>query len=147
MENLMFREATTEDIPQMHAVRISVKENALSDPSLIKEKDYEEYIINRGKGWVCEKQNVIVGFAIVSLADNNVWALFVHPQWERKGLARALHKIMLDWYFSKTSKTLWLSTSPNTRAEMFYRTAGWNQNGLQKNGELRFEIGVDDWMK
>ena len=143
----MFREATTEDIPQMHAVRISVKENALSDPSLIKEKDYEEYIINRGKGWVCEKQNIIVGFAIVSLADNNVWALFVHPQWERKGLAMALHKIMLDWYFSKTSKTLWLSTSPNTRAEMFYRTAGWNQNGLQKNGELRFEIGVDDWMK
>ncbi len=36
---------------------------------------------------------------------------------------------MLDWYFGQTPETLWLSTSPGTRAERFYRTAGWQEAG------------------
>ncbi len=50
----MLREARIEDIPQIQRVRNSVKENILSDPSLVSDADCEEYITKRGKGWVYE---------------------------------------------------------------------------------------------
>jgi hypothetical protein len=49
MLNMNFREATRDDIPAMHAVRLSVKENILSDPSIVKESDYFDYIGVYGK--------------------------------------------------------------------------------------------------
>ncbi len=144
---MTLREAAIEDIAQMHVVRTSVTENQLSNPDLISRKDYEEYLIIRGKGWVAEAGNVIVGFAIVDLIENNVWALFIEPAFEKKGLGKMLHNEMINWYFNKTVKTIWLSTSANTRAAGFYKMAGWEQKGFQSNGELRFELEAENWRK
>lgn len=140
-----YREATIQDIPQIQYVRNAVKENQLSDPSLVPDKDVEDYIINRGKGWVCEINGSIVGFAIADLVDHNIWALFLHPDHEGKGIGRQLHDMMLDWYFSKTSETVWLGTSPGTRAEKFYRKAGWKEVGTHGKGEVKFEMGFEEW--
>lgn len=139
------REATIADISQMHIVRTAVKENQLSDPNLIGSNDYKNYLDSRGKGWVIETNNVIVGFAIVDLIDNNVWALFVHPDYEGKGFGRMLHDEMLSWYFDQTKNTIWLSTGPATKAERFYKRAGWEQTGLQANGEIKFEMSAKVW--
>jgi GNAT superfamily N-acetyltransferase len=144
---MIFREAKITDITQMHIVRVAVKENILPYPDLITVKDYEEFLTQRGKGWVCENDNVVVGFAIVDLKDNNVWALFVHPDFDGKGIGRRLHDEMLEWYFSETDKTIWLGTSPKTRAEKFYRKAGWKETAIRPNGEIRFEMSDDDWIK
>ncbi len=76
---MIFREATIADIPQIQIVRNSVKENMLSNPSVVTDDDCKTYLIEKGKGWVCEIKNNIVGFAIVDLKDKNIWALFVHP--------------------------------------------------------------------
>ena len=116
---MVFREAKIEDIPQIQVVRNSVKENTLSNPDLVTDKDCEEFLFSRGKGWVCEISNQIVGFAIADLKDNNIWALFLHPDYEQKGIGRKLHDTMLDWYFNQTGETVWLGTSPGTRAEPF----------------------------
>ena len=97
---MIFREAQISDIPQIQVVRNSVKENMLSDPALITDKDCEEFLTKRGKGWVCEIENSIVGFAIADLQDDNIWALFLHPDHEGKGIGKALHDTMLNWYFS-----------------------------------------------
>ncbi len=70
----------------MQIVRHLVKENVLSNPNLVKDKDYEGYIINRGKGWVCEINNMVVSFAIADLRENNIWALFINPELEKKEL-------------------------------------------------------------
>jgi GNAT superfamily N-acetyltransferase len=145
LRQLIFREATTADIPGMHIVRMSVKENALSNPLLVQEKDYAAFITTRGKGWVCELDGVIVGFAIVDTQEKNVWALFVDPAHERKGIGRKLHDMMLDWYFSMHEGTLWLSTSPGTRAESVYAKAGWTTAGTTSTGETKFEISADEW--
>jgi GNAT superfamily N-acetyltransferase len=142
---VVLREATLADISQMHIVRTCVKENQLSNPDLISFKDYEEYLVNRGKGWVVEANNVLVGFSIVDLIDKNVWALFVHPDYEGQSFGRMLHDKMINWYFTQTEKTIWLSTSPGTRAEKFYEKAGWKQTGLQANGELKFEMTAENW--
>lgn len=95
---MTIREAKIEDIKQIQIVRNSVTENTLSNPDLVTDQDCEEFITVRGKGWVCEIDKQIVGFAIADLKANNIWALFLDPNYEKKGIGQLLHKTMLDWY-------------------------------------------------
>lgn len=147
MYTMLIREAKREDIKQIQIVRNAVTENTLSDPSLVTDEDCEAFITVRGKGWVCETDNQIVGFAIADLKEHNIWALFLHPDFERKGIGRILHRTMLDWYFSQTDKTVWLGTAFNTRAERFYRKAGWTAVGMHGSKEIKFEMTYSDWIK
>ncbi len=144
---MIFREAKIDDIPQIQVVRHSVKENILSNPNLVTDLDCKNFITVRRKGWVCEINNEIVGFSIVDLKDNNIWALFLRPEFEKQGIGRQLHDTMLNWYFDQTSKPVWLGTSPNTRAELFYRKAGWKEIGIHGDGEIKFEMTFENWNK
>jgi GNAT superfamily N-acetyltransferase len=145
-QTMTIREAVTDDIQQIQVVRNSVTENILSDPSLVTDQDCEAFLTIRGKGWICEIDDRIVGFSIVSLKDTNIWALFVHPEFENQGIGRLLHDRMLDWYFAQTNNTVWLGTSPNTRAEIFYRKSGWTEAGTHGKGELKFEMTFENWV-
>ena len=75
----------------------------------------------------------------------NIWALFVHPDCEKQGIGNKLQHLMLDWYFTQTNNTVWLGTSPNTRAEQFYKKAGWKVIGTHGKGEVKFEMTKEDW--
>ncbi|MEO8766712.1 MAG: GNAT family N-acetyltransferase [Ginsengibacter sp.] len=143
---MIFRQARIEDIQEIQLVRNSVKENALSEPGLVTDADCENYIIVRGKGWVCEINNTIVGFAIADLAGKNIWALFVRPEFEKKGIGKKLHDTMLGWYFSKTMEKIWLCTAPGTRAGIFYRKCGWTEVGKHGKGEIKFEMTYERWI-
>mgnify|MGYP003616735641 FL=1 len=141
-----FRQAIPEDIPQIQIVRNSVKENQLSNPNLIPDELVEEFITKRGKGFVCEIDDKIVGFSIVDFVENNVWALFLLPDFEGKRIGKKLHQLMLDEYFSKTKETIWLSTEANSRAEIIYKKQGWKNAGFHGN-EVKFEMSFEDWRK
>ena len=143
---MKIREAKIDDIKQIQIVRNSVKENTLSNPNLVTDEDCKEFMTIRGKGWVCEIEDEIVGFSIADLKGNNIWALFLKPEFEKKGIGKQLHDIMLDWYFKQTMDNVWLGTAPNTNAAMFYRKAGWTEIGLQENGEIKFEMKYLDWI-
>ncbi|WP_298223544.1 GNAT family N-acetyltransferase [Flavobacterium sp.] len=142
---MIIREALIDDIPRIMVIRLAVKENTLSNPDLVTQEDCVEFITQRGKGWVCEMENTIVGFSIVDLKDHNIWALFIDPDFEKKGIGRKLHDVMLDWYFKQTKTTVWLGTEPKSRAEGFYRKAGWIETGTHGKGEIKFEITFDSW--
>ena len=146
MNDFIVREASTNDIPGIQVVRNAVKENKLSDPALVSDKDCEEFINIRGKGWVCLHCNIVVGFSIVDLKENNVWALFVLPEFEGHGIGKQLHDILLDWYFKQQDATLWLSTAKGTRAEKFYKSAGWREAGDYRNTEVKFEMTYQEWI-
>lgn len=142
---MIIREAKIDDIKQIQIVRNSVTENTLSNPNLVKDEDCETFITTRGKGWVCEIDKQIVGFAIADLKENNIWALFLDPKFEGQGIGQILHKTMLDWYFTQTKENAWLGTAFNTRAEKFYRKAGWKDVGIHQTNEVKFEMSYDDW--
>jgi GNAT superfamily N-acetyltransferase len=142
---MIFREALIIDIQQIQVVRNTVKENTLSNPALVSDADVQEYITKRGKGWVCEIDGTIVGFAIADLVDYNIWALFIHPDAEAKGIGKQLHELMVNWYFSQTDETVWLSTTPGTRAETFYKMQGWQEAGMYGKGEVKFEMNKEIW--
>jgi GNAT superfamily N-acetyltransferase len=142
---MLIREAETADIKQIQLVRNSVTENTLSDPNLVTDEDCTEFITVRGKGWVCEIDQEIVGFAIADLKENNIWALFADPEFERKGIGQVLHKTMPDWYFTQTKEKVWPGTAFNTRAETFYRKARWTEAGTHGTTEIKFEMTYNDW--
>lgn len=103
---MIYREAHLDDIKPIMKVHFSVKENVLSNPDLVTEKDCEAFLFERGKGWVCDIDGRIAGFSIADLKDHNIWALFIDPEFEKQGIGKKLHDIMLDWYFTQTQKTV-----------------------------------------
>lgn len=142
---MIIREANINDISNYMEIRMAVKENILINPTLVTQKDNADYLTIYGKGWVCETDKRIVGFSIVGLQQHNIWALFVHPDFEGKGIGKKLHDVMLDWYFERTKENVWLSTSPNTRAEKFYRKSGWTETGIHGKDEIKFEMDFNTW--
>jgi len=145
---MKFREATFADIPGMHMVRLAVKENVLSHEGRVTEADYVEMLEEEhGKGWVCTVEERIAGFAIVDVMFHNVWALFILPEFEKQGIGKQLHKLMLDWSFRQQGlDSLWLSTAMGTRAEEFYERLGWKREGVTESGEVHFEMTKEMWV-
>lgn len=132
------RAAAAADIPAMHRIRQGVDENRLTDETRVTERSYLPYV-NASTAWVAQTRQGVAGFAILDESTNSVWALFVDPGSEGAGVGRALHRHMLEWAHEHGIRRLSLSTSADTRAERFYRAAGWLVTAISADGELRFE--------
>ncbi len=137
---MSLRVAVTTDIESMHRIRLAVLENRLRDRSLVQPDDYRRMLETDGRGWVYELDSKIVGFAVADRVRRNIWALFVAPEYEGRGIGRTLHDAMVDWLSLAAPGCIWLTTEPSTRAERFYRAAGWRRVRLEGNGEVRFEL-------
>ncbi len=134
----VLRQATVNDVAGMQRVRHSVRENRLVSTT-ISDDDVRNAIERTGRGWVSESAGEVVAFAIGNATNGNIWALFVHPDHERRGHGRALHDTMVDWLWAQGLERLWLTTEPKTRAQTFYESAGWQLVGATDGGELRYE--------
>ena len=144
---MLYRQAQVSDYEALHAVRMAVKENILVNTNLVTFDHYKDILEEKGCGWVCENESgEIIGFSMVDLALNNIWALFILPNYQGQGIGRHLHQLMLDWSFMHGAAKLWLTTDAGTRAENFYLKSGWQRKGLEPNGELRFEISKEIWL-
>ncbi|GAA4299200.1 GNAT family N-acetyltransferase [Nibribacter koreensis] len=141
---MILREAQLQDIPAMQVVRRAVQENKLSHPDRIKDQDYVPMLHAPNKGWVVEVADKVVGFAVVDVLSQNIWALFVTPGHDKQGIGKALQQQMLTYAFQYCDH-LWLSTEPGSRAEVFYQRTGWHSTGLTPGGEVKFEISRADW--
>jgi len=138
--HMLIRLATPDDIPAMHGVRLAVRENALRDPARVQPADYATLLTGAGRGLVAIVDGALVGFGIADAASRNLWALFVAPGFEGRGIGRRLHDELLDWLFGQGPEPAWLTTAPGTRAEQFYTVAGWQVAGAEPNGDLRLEF-------
>ncbi|MCW0983794.1 GNAT family N-acetyltransferase [Agrobacterium sp. BT-220-3] len=79
------------------------------------------------------------GFSAADPRDGSIWALFVTPSFEKKGIGSSLLAEACACLRSSGVKRAWLTTDPGTRAEQFYRSAGWQHIG-EKDNELLFEM-------
>jgi GNAT superfamily N-acetyltransferase len=120
----------------MMALRLSVRENRLFVPSQLTAEDCRCYVA-RGT-----RKAPSLAFPPPRSTPDGIWALFVRPGHEGGGIGRALFAAACDALFGAGSRTLRLSTDPDTRAERFYRAAGWREAGRAPEGELIFEFSV-----
>jgi len=135
-----FREAQVEDIPALSGVRQSVIENALSDPRKVTREMYAAYLGESGKGWVCEIDGEVVGFSVASAVDATIWALFVHPSYEGRGIGQRLLRLAAEWLFETGAESVSLNTEAGTRADRFYEAQGWQRGELKADGEVCYRL-------
>ena len=137
---LVYREALLEDIPALSEVRLSVEENVLSDPRKVTPEMYADYLGASGKGWLCEVDGEVAGFCIASLRDASIWALFVKPGYERRGIGTRLLELATGWLFDMGASSISLSTDANTRADRLYERRGWTRGEIRPDGEVEYRL-------
>jgi GNAT superfamily N-acetyltransferase len=123
----LFRRAVSADIPAMARIRLAVTENTLADPARITVGMYEDYLDRLGRGWVAESAGEIVAFCYADKTDASIWALFVQPGHEGRGLGKALLARAVAWLFEAGHERVHLTTGANTRADRFYSAQGWER--------------------
>lgn len=145
---IALRTATRADIPALFDVRTSVRENHL-DLARLAERGVTPRSIagmlasGDARAWVVEDAGRIVGFSMADARTGTVFALFVRPDAEGRGVGHALLGAAERWLFDAGWETIWLQTGedPRIRAHGFYRAHGWRQVGPADHGDVRYEKG------
>jgi len=136
-EQKPIRLAREADIPEIVELRSGVRENRLSDPSRVTPDDLRRFI-REGEIWVWVEDGRILGFSAGDERDGWIFALFVRPESEGRGIGRALLLRACDSLRRAGHRRMRLSTDPGTRAETFYRKAGWVEIDRNAQGEIVF---------
>ncbi|MGV3503070.1 MAG: GNAT family N-acetyltransferase [Adhaeribacter sp.] len=129
---MFFREAKSHDIEKMHAIRLADTDSSPQDQHLRQPADFHR-LLESGKGWVCEVDGDLLGFALADLPQARVEALFVRPGVESAFICRMLHDMMTSWCFARGVPRLHSQPLPGVQA--FYLKAGW-----VKTADNRFEL-------
>jgi GNAT superfamily N-acetyltransferase len=137
----MIRIAVAEDVPRIREIRDAVKENRLSHPDVVTAADIRRYL-DAGEMWVWDEGGAIMGFSAADTRDGSVWALFVDPAHEGRGIGRALLAMACTALREAGHHVARLGTAPGTRAERFYRRDGWTAEGLDARGEIVFRKSI-----
>lgn len=134
----MIRKATSADRPRITEVRLAVRENQLSAASVSKVEATANWIFENATFWVWEEAGAVQGFSVADPRDGTIFGLFVHPDYEGRGLARALLPRACEDLRAAGFAVATLTTGPGTRAERFYRKNGWEETGRQEDGQIIF---------
>ena len=98
-----------------------------------------DWLFDNSTFWVWEKDGAIQGFSAADPRDGSIFALFVHPSYEGRGIGRALLPLACNTLRASGHATATLTTEAATRAERFYRADGWTELGRQDDGQIVFQ--------
>jgi len=133
----LIRRATEADRARISEIRFSVKENILRDPTRVTPDMVTWFIDNPGI-WLWEEDGKVLGFSAADTRDGTIFALFIDPGHEGRGIGRALFAKALESLREAGHTTGSLTTQPGSRADRFYQRAGWKAVGTSERGERIF---------
>jgi ribosomal protein S18 acetylase RimI-like enzyme len=136
-----YRPAQLADIPALVEIRDAAKENRLVQLR-IGQQDYVQALTADGRAFVCEADGRVVGFVCGRPTKKDVWALFVLPEYEGRGIGSRLMDLIEAWMFEQGLEAIFLSTAPGTRAERLYQFRGWQAEG-PAGAERTFRLSRD----
>ncbi|AKS04959.1 GNAT family N-acetyltransferase [Pseudomonas trivialis] len=140
----LIRTATQDDIDTLFSIRTSVVQNHLSVEQMaelgITPQVLAESIEAAPCVWVAEVDGRAVAFAMVDLAEGEVFAMFVLPTYENLGLGRQLMAVAEAALFEHHDR-LYLITDgrDEIRANGFYQRLGWVVVGQVDGDDVRYE--------
>jgi GNAT superfamily N-acetyltransferase len=138
MSYAFIRQANSADIPALLALRGSVHENRPIPGNLVTAANVAEFM-QHSIVWVWQEGQRILGFSAGDTQFGWIWALFVHPGHEGRGIGGTLLQRACRCVAQAGFAYATLTTEPGTRADRFYRNAGWIDAGRTEDGEIIFE--------
>ena len=112
----------------MFHVRISVIENHLSREEMrrigITENVVADLIEKSRCAWVATDDEKIIGFSMILPDEGCLFAAFVLPEYEGRGIGRRLVELAENELF-RHHEIAWLETDKQSRAAKFYIQLGW----------------------
>ncbi len=130
-EQPTFRVIESDDIQAIFDVRIATWHNdhGLAEMTQmgITHASVRGMIQSTHKGWLCEIDGRVVGFAMGNRSNAEMWVIAVLNEYENRGIGRALLTRVEYWLFDQGHAEIWLTTDPDEtfRAIGFYRHCGW----------------------
>ena len=134
--NNTLRRARPSDVPELMRIRSAVRENVLADPAKVPASAYIEFL-ERARIWVWD-ENGIRGFCAADPSKGTIWALFVDPAYEGRGIGRQLLAMGLTDLREAGWAEARLSTEVGSRAKRLYARDGWRTRGVTPSGERVF---------
>jgi GNAT superfamily N-acetyltransferase len=126
------------DYPRISEIRLSVRENVLARSKYEGVDRTAAWIFDNAAFWVWEEDSVIRGFSAADPRNGEIFALFIHPSYEGRGIGQALLPPACQILREAGHKVATLTTEPGTRAERFYRQDGWTEVGREDDGQIIF---------
>jgi GNAT superfamily N-acetyltransferase len=141
---MIVQDARPAHISGITRIHRAVRENVMPEAVIVRDGWTPERIADcfrpGRRGWVAENDGEVVAFSIADFETHSIWALFVLPGFEGRGLGRALLDAAVNWLWSEGAERIWLDTDPHSRAAGFYERLGWRAAGTTPKGETRFEL-------
>jgi ribosomal protein S18 acetylase RimI-like enzyme len=141
----LFREMTVADIEAAFEIRTSVVENALTIQQLEEDFDLTPETLaaamqESAKGWVCELETRVVGFAMADGDEGELTVLAVLAEYEGNGIGKRLLAAAESWLIEQGHKEIWLVTTPDPtfRAYNLYQSQGWTPTGEILDDDEKF---------
>ncbi len=126
----------------MFTVRASVAENTMSREELaaigVTPESIALAVRSAPCAWVAMAHEEVVGFAMVDFDDACLFALFVRPEHEGRGIGTRLTQACEHALFERHPRA-WLETAQGSRAARLYRHLGWGHEVDIGGGDIRLE--------
>jgi ribosomal protein S18 acetylase RimI-like enzyme len=126
----------------MFKVRASVGENKMTTDELteigVTPESIAIAVSSAPCSWVATVDEEIVGFAMVDLDSGCLFALFVLPEHEGRGIGTRLTQACESALFER-HPAAWLETAQDSRAAQLYRYLGWGHEVEIGGGDVRLE--------
>ena len=122
-ENQIIREIRADDIPSLFEVRIATWHNDRGREELsamgITHESVQRLLADSHRGWLCEVESRVIGFAIGDKSNGEMWVIAVLEEYEGRGIGRRLLSLVEAWLFSEGWHEIWLTTDPDN--QRFFR--------------------------
>ncbi len=143
---MKLRAATIYDVDALFDIRCSVVENHQSREELAALGITVETVAEMIEGGdyvttVAEVQGRLVAFTMAQISQAYVFACFIRPEYEGKGIGKVLMNAAEGGLRRAGVSEAWLSTGadPDLRAIGFYRYLGWRESGFLDDGQIIFK--------
>jgi GNAT superfamily N-acetyltransferase len=138
----MIRKAIRADYPRISEIRLSVRENILAKSKYAAVDRTANWILDCAAFWVWEEDGAIQGFSAADPRNGEIFALFVHPAYEGRGIGRVLLPRACQTLRDSGYEVATLTTEAGTRAKRFYRCDGWTEIGREDDGQIIFHKAI-----
>lgn len=141
LEHQNFREIRVGDIQAIFQVREATWHNDRGREEMqalgITPDSVRTLLAASHRGWLCDIDSRVVGFAMGNRNTGEMWVIAVLRQYEGLGIGKRLLLLVEQWLAEEGWAEIWLTTDPDEtlRAVGFYRRLGWIDWKIEPGGD------------